>query len=48
MEGVRSQRPEVLSLHLRHCQRVKVARLCVQWAETARLAGLSLLGSGFR
>jgi hypothetical protein len=26
------------SLHLRHCQRVKVARLCVQWAEDARRA----------
>jgi Transcriptional regulator, AbiEi antitoxin, Type IV TA system/Transcriptional regulator, AbiEi antitoxin N-terminal domain len=37
MEGVRSLRPEVLSLHLRHCQRVKVARLCVQWAEELQL-----------
>lgn len=25
------------SLHLRHCQRVKVARLCVQWAEELQL-----------
>jgi len=33
LEGVRSPRPEVLSLLLRHCQRVKAARLCVQWAE---------------
>ena len=37
MEGVHSLRPEVLSLHLRHCQRVKVARLCVQWAEELQL-----------
>ena len=37
MEGVRSLRPEVLSLHLRHCERVKAARLCVHWAEELQL-----------
>ena len=33
MEGLRSLRPEVLELHLKHCQRVKAARLCVRWSE---------------
>ncbi len=37
MEGVRALRPEVLSLVLRHCQRVKAARLCVHWAEELQL-----------
>ena len=37
MEGVRSLRPEVLSLLLQHCQSVKTARLCVQWAEELQL-----------
>lgn len=37
MEGVRSLRPEILSLLLRHCHRVKAARLCVQWAEELQL-----------
>jgi len=37
MEGVRSVRPEVLKNLLRHCVRVKVARLCVQWAEELNL-----------
>ncbi len=32
MEGVRSLRPDVLATLLRHCQRVKVTRLCVLWA----------------
>lgn len=32
MEGVRSVRPEVLETLLRHCLRVKVIRLGVQWA----------------
>lgn len=33
MEGVRSLRPEVLSKLLQNCLRIKVTRLCVQWAE---------------
>jgi len=37
LEGVRSLRPEVLTLFLRHCQRVKAARLCVHWAEELQL-----------
>ena len=37
MEGVRALRPEVLTLFLRHCQRVKAARLCVRWAEELQL-----------
>jgi len=37
MEGVRSVRPEVLADLLRHCLRVKVIRLCVQWAEELKL-----------
>jgi hypothetical protein len=37
MEGVRSLRSEVLAPLLRHCLRVKVIRLCVQWAEELNL-----------
>lgn len=37
MEGMRSLRPEVLTTFLRHCHRVKAARLCVRWAEELRL-----------
>lgn len=33
MEGVRSPRLDVLGELLQHCPRVKVVRLCVQWAE---------------
>jgi hypothetical protein len=33
LEGVRSLRPDVLGKLLRRCRRVKVARLCVVWAE---------------
>src|SRR5690606_6987988 len=48
MEGVRTPRLDVLGTLLQHCTRVKVARLCVQWAkelnlewaaESRRLAG---------
>ncbi len=38
MEGVRSPRMEVLGPLLKHCQRVKVVRLCVQWAEELNLS----------
>jgi len=37
MEGVRALRPEVLTPLLRHCLRIKVIRLCVQWAEELNL-----------
>lgn len=37
MEGARSLRPEVLATLLKHCERVKVARLCVCWAEELNL-----------
>lgn len=37
MEGLRSLRLEVLSPLLKHCPRVKVVRLCVQWAEELNL-----------
>ncbi len=37
MEGVRSLRPEVLATLLKNCQRVKVVRLCVGWAEELNL-----------
>ncbi len=37
MEGVRSLRPEVLSRLLQECVRVKVLRLCTQWAEELEL-----------
>jgi len=33
MEGLRSLRLDVLGTLLGHCPRVKVVRLCVQWAE---------------
>lgn len=33
MEGLRSPRLDVLGKLLQHCPRVKVVRLCVQWAE---------------
>ena len=37
MEGVRSLRPDVLAMLLKHCRRVKVTRLCVLWAEELNL-----------
>lgn len=37
MEGVRSPRLDVLGTLLKHCPRVKVVRLCVQWAEELKL-----------
>lgn len=37
MEGARALRPEVLATLLKHCRRVKVARLCVRWAEELNL-----------
>lgn len=37
MEGVRSLRPDVLAKLLKNCLRVKVTRLCVQWAEELNL-----------
>jgi hypothetical protein len=37
MEGLRSLRLDVLSPMLKHCPRVKVVRLCVQWAEELNL-----------
>lgn len=37
MEGVRSPRLDVLGNLLKHCPRVKVVRLCVQWAEELNL-----------
>lgn len=37
MEGVRSLRPEVLATLLKNCLRIKVTRLCVQWAEELNL-----------
>jgi|GEM_PF-3771581 hypothetical protein len=33
LEGIRSLRPDALGKLLAHCRRVKVARLCVLWAE---------------
>jgi len=38
MEGLRSPRIQVLGTLLEHCPRVKVVRLCVQWAEELGLA----------
>lgn len=38
MEGVRSLRLDVLGPLLKHCPRVKVVRLCVQWAEELNLS----------
>lgn len=37
MEGLRSPRLDVLGPLLKHCPRVKVVRLCVQWAEEMNL-----------
>ncbi len=37
MEGAMSLRPEVLTTLLKNCQRVKVVRLCVHWAEELNL-----------
>jgi hypothetical protein len=37
MESVRALRLEVLTTLLEHCPRVKVQRLCVQWAEELNL-----------
>ncbi len=53
LEGVRSLRPDVLVKLLAQCRRVKVARLCVLWAEelglpwaqAARKGAGSLLGT---
>jgi hypothetical protein len=38
MEGVRSLRPDILAMLLKHCQRIKVIRLCVLWAEELNLS----------
>lgn len=43
MEGVRSLRLEVLTTLLEHCPRVKVQRLCVQWAEELNLDWTTLV-----
>jgi hypothetical protein len=37
MEGARSLRPEVLARLLQECERVKVVRLCTQWAKELNL-----------
>lgn len=37
MEGVHSLRPDVLAELLQNCLRIKVTRLCVQWAEELNL-----------
>jgi hypothetical protein len=37
MEGVRTPRLDVLGTLLKHCTRIKVVRLCVQWAEESSL-----------
>jgi hypothetical protein len=37
MEGLRTVRPDVLGRLLKHCPRIKVVRLCVQWAEEMNL-----------
>ena len=37
MEGARGLRPEVLATLLKKCRRVKVVRLCLQWAEELNL-----------
>ena len=37
MEGARSLRTATLTTLLKHCQRVKVRLLCVQWAEELNL-----------
>ena len=41
MEGLRSPRLDALGTLLQHCPRVKVVRLCVQWAEELGLAWAS-------
>ena len=41
MEGARSLRADVLATLLKHCQRVKVRLLCVQWAEEFNLSWAS-------
>jgi len=38
LEGARALRPDVLAILLKHCRRVKVARLCVLWAEALSLS----------
>jgi len=45
MEGVRSVRPEVLTTLLENCLRVKVTRLCVQWAEELNLDWAAIVRS---
>jgi hypothetical protein len=37
MEGARSLRPEILRRLLQECVRVKIVRLCTQWAEELKL-----------
>lgn len=37
MEGARALRPEILTTLLKNCERVKVTRLCVRWAEELNL-----------
>jgi hypothetical protein len=37
MEGARGLRPEVLSTLLKNCRRIKVVRLCLQWADELNL-----------
>ena len=37
MEGVRSVREDVMAMLLKHCQRIKVIRLCSQWSEELQL-----------
>ena len=37
MEGIRSLRPDVLTLLMQHCKRIKAVRLCVLWAEEFNL-----------
>jgi hypothetical protein len=54
MEGARSLRPDVLATLLKHCRRVKVVRLCVNWAQemdmpwsaAARQAARGRMGHG--
>lgn len=54
MEGARALRPEVLTPLLKNCRRVKVVRLCVNWArelnlpwaEAAKEAAEKRLGRG--
>ncbi len=37
MEGLRSIREDVMATLMKQCQRIKVTRLCVQWAEELQL-----------